>query len=348
MISVIIPTYNAEKTIDRCLNSISVQTYTDLEIIVVDNGSTDNTPKILNEWKKKDVRIKVAFQESRGPSFSRNKGLTISTGEYITFCDADDYIEKDLYLNLYNHISQSNSDIVSSAIKEVYDGNVIKIRNNNSKNKSMSGVEAAISMLLYKNGVRTVVWDKLYRRDCIRQVFFSEKIFRGEDTLFNLKVMLNSMRYSTIDFVGYVYDHRNSFLTKQTLSKLSVDNDLLAVESLVIYVKNWLRTNKNSPSKEELESATICYYLKYNLGILKRILLSQSNIDFSTEYKKIKLSFLNLDKKLVNRSISEREKIEFMIILNCPYLYLVVHSFVVLFRKMRFLLLSLGKRLRII
>ena len=96
-LSVIIPNYNSGKYLRRCLDSVINQTYKDLEIIIINDGSTDDSIKILNEYSEKDKRIKIIDQENKGVSFSRNVGLDISTGELIAFVDADDEIDQDMY-----------------------------------------------------------------------------------------------------------------------------------------------------------------------------------------------------------------------------------------------------------
>lgn len=111
LISVIVPVYNVEKYIHRCVDSILAQTYTNLEIILVDDGSPDNCPAICDEYAKKDSRIKVIHKENSGLSSARNAGLDIATGDYIGFIDSDDYIASDMYKKLYKSIIENDSDM---------------------------------------------------------------------------------------------------------------------------------------------------------------------------------------------------------------------------------------------
>ena len=108
LISIIVCVYNTEKYIAKCLKSICAQTYANIEIIVVNDGSTDKTAMIINEWQEKDERIVLVQQENKGLAVARNVGLDISRGEYIGFVDADDYIEKDMFQILYDAILQSD------------------------------------------------------------------------------------------------------------------------------------------------------------------------------------------------------------------------------------------------
>ena len=112
LLSVIIPAYNVEKYIDHCLNTVTNQTYKNLEIIIVDDGSPDNSGKIIDDWSKKDCRIKVIHKENGGLGFARNSGLEIATGDYIAFIDSDDYIDLNMYETLINKAIETKSDIV--------------------------------------------------------------------------------------------------------------------------------------------------------------------------------------------------------------------------------------------
>ena len=112
LISVIVPIYNVERYLNRCLNSIVNQKYTNLEIILVDDGSPDNCPLICEEWRKKDSRIRVIHKKNAGLGFARNTGIENATGKYIIFVDSDDYIEENLVFEAYKKIKQYSADIV--------------------------------------------------------------------------------------------------------------------------------------------------------------------------------------------------------------------------------------------
>lgn len=111
-VSVIIPVYNGEKYLDNCIKSVADQTYENLEIIIIDDGSTDRTIDICEEWKEKDDRVRVLHKPNGGRGSARNAGLSMATGDYIHFVDADDWIEKDAIESLYKAMIKNNSDIV--------------------------------------------------------------------------------------------------------------------------------------------------------------------------------------------------------------------------------------------
>ena len=110
-VSVIIPVYNVEKYLEECIQSVLKQTYKNLEIILVDDGSPDNCPKMCDEWAKKDSRIKVIHKQNGGASSSRNTGLDVMTGDFMCFIDSDDFIAKNYIEVLYNNLIETNSDV---------------------------------------------------------------------------------------------------------------------------------------------------------------------------------------------------------------------------------------------
>ena len=121
-ISIIIPIFNTEKYLKTCLNSVLNQTLKEIEIICINDGSTDNSLKIIEEYASKDKRIKFISQKNNGVSYARNKGLEIATGEFIGFVDSDDYASKNFFEKLYNSALKTNSDIAC--------GEIVKIENN--------------------------------------------------------------------------------------------------------------------------------------------------------------------------------------------------------------------------
>lgn len=110
-VSIIVPIYNVERYLDKCITSLVNQTLQDIEIILVDDGSPDNCPSICDEWAKKDERIKVLHKQNEGLGMARNSGIDIATGEYITFCDSDDYVEPATYNELYGKVKEKDLDI---------------------------------------------------------------------------------------------------------------------------------------------------------------------------------------------------------------------------------------------
>ena len=162
LISVIIPIYKVEEYLDECIDSIVKQTYTNLEIILIDDGSPDECPQMCDEWARKDNRIKVVHKANGGLSDARNAGLEIASGQYISFVDSDDYIRADMMEKLYAALIRENADIAACGIltcegeKQTAWGC-----------KDMVGTREQIYALLYSDTAYPVAaWNKLYRRTC--------------------------------------------------------------------------------------------------------------------------------------------------------------------------------------
>ena len=120
LISIIVPAYNIEKFVERCLESISAQTYQDLEIIVVDDGSTDSTAEVIDQYRKKDDRVIAIHKQNGGVSTARSAGLAIATGEYIGFVDGDDYIEPQMFERLLTNMRKYGADISHCGYKMIF------------------------------------------------------------------------------------------------------------------------------------------------------------------------------------------------------------------------------------
>lgn len=170
LISVIVPVYNVEKYLEKCVNSIIKQSYKNLEIILVDDGSTDNSGKICDEFALKDNRIKVIHKENGGLSSARNKALEIAKGEYIGFVDSDDYISEDMYETLYKVIKGNEADISIVSFYEEYNGKIIGVRD--TGNLEVLTKLEAINELLIDTKIQSYAWNKLFKRELFSELEF--------------------------------------------------------------------------------------------------------------------------------------------------------------------------------
>lgn len=168
LISIIIPVYKVEKYLEKCIQSVINQTYKNIQIILVDDGSPDNCGKICDEYAKKDHRIEVIHKSNGGLSDARNKGLEIAKGEYIGFVDSDDYIESDMYEVLYNLLKQYNVDV---SICNFYTVSQEKIAIKNADNgiKEYNRIEILKEILL-DNNIQSYAWNKLYNKDLFDEI----------------------------------------------------------------------------------------------------------------------------------------------------------------------------------
>ena len=168
LISLIIPVYKVEKYLEKCIQSVINQTYENLQIILVDDGSPDNCGKICDEYAKKDHRIEVIHKSNGGLSDARNKGLEIAKGEYIGFVDSDDYIEADMYEVLYNLLKQYNADVSICNFYTVSQGK-ISIKNADNGINEYNRIEILKEILLDKN-IQSYAWNKLYKKELFDEI----------------------------------------------------------------------------------------------------------------------------------------------------------------------------------
>lgn len=168
LISIIVPIYKVEKYIYKCLNTILNQTYKNLQIILVDDGSPDNCGKICDEYAKKDKRIQVIHKQNGGLSDARNVGIAEAKGEFIGFVDSDDYIETTMFEDLLNLVKENNADVAICNFYEVKDDNKI-IKNNYNDVKIYDKMEILKEILLDKK-IQSYAWNKLYKKDLFNEV----------------------------------------------------------------------------------------------------------------------------------------------------------------------------------
>ena len=211
LISIIVPVYGVEKYINQCIKSIVYQTYKNLEIILVDDGSPDKCPEICDEWAKKDSRIKVIHKENGGQADARNVGLSVAKGDYIGFVDADDYIDLNLYTVLLNLILDTKSDISVCNFVEVDEGELNPITSNsNGQIEELSSTEALKELIHYKK-IKGVVWDKLYKKSVVTEPFVVDKAC--EDTFWIYKIIGKCEKVVVTSYIGYFYQQRSDSTT---------------------------------------------------------------------------------------------------------------------------------------
>lgn len=170
LISIIIPVYNVAPFLSQCIQSVLDQTYTHLEVIIVDDGSTDESPAICDKFAKLDTRIKVIHKKNGGQSDARNAGLDIASGDLIGFVDSDDWIENDMYETLYNLLSKYQADISACAHYIEY-GTKIKAAFESKEIITFNHKDAMMALIKDKI-IRNYVWEKLYKRELFNNLRF--------------------------------------------------------------------------------------------------------------------------------------------------------------------------------
>ena len=221
LISVIIPVYNVEKYLRRCLDSVIVQTYRNLEIICVDDGSVDESGKICDQYAVRDARIKVIHQENQGLSAARNRGLDAADGEYIAFVDIDDYILEDMYKKMLDKLLNYNVDLcVCQWQYEFSDGRQVVKKKNIDPTIYGRKTSLEFARFLYRgnyeNGVVVAAWNKLYRRALLDTIHFEGRIH--EDDAFNGRIMAKNISVYVMEEQFYVYAQNGDSLTNKPFS----------------------------------------------------------------------------------------------------------------------------------
>ncbi len=205
-ISVIVPIYKVEAYLDKCVRSIVDQTYRELEIILVDDGSPDNCPAMCEAWATKDSRIKVIHKENGGLSDARNAGLAIATGSLVSFIDSDDWLEPEFLQTLYDAMAAQNAQIAECAIHLVDEaGNILRSRGP-EKDELIDKIDA-LRRLVMEDGVFQTVWNKLYRREVIDGILF-EKGKYNEDDFWTYQIFDRIEKLALVDKPMYNYLQR--------------------------------------------------------------------------------------------------------------------------------------------
>lgn len=219
-ISVIVPEYNACKTIKRCLISIIEQTYKNIEIIVVDDGSDDNSCEIVREIMKKDERIKLIENSHQGSFASRNLGISKAEGKWLAFVDSDDWIEKNLYEKIMEEVSGKNIEWIDFSHCRVGDS----CSNHNLYNSGVHKVDEIIKNVMFdekhrKPGIFQAIWSKMIKKTVLEAVIsqfdLNQKISLGDDAILTYGSILNVDNIYISDYCGYYYDTSNESITKR-------------------------------------------------------------------------------------------------------------------------------------
>ena len=228
-VSIIVPVYNVEKYLDRCMHSLINQTYTDLEIILVNDGSTDDSGKMCDQYLNSDSRIKVIHQENQGLSAARNTGLDVAKGELVFFVDSDDYLDVCAIEMMISKMSRDQADIVACGIKKV--GDIDELFTN--KNPGMwSGHESVIQMMR-NNNLCTVAWNKLYKRELFENIKYPIGVLH-EDEATTYKLLYESSIVSYTPKPYYYYFQRDNSIMAEKVSERN-DQFLEALRNRVIY-----------------------------------------------------------------------------------------------------------------
>lgn len=250
-ISVIVPIYNVEDFLPYCLGSVINQTYQNLEIILINDGSTDSSPKICDEYALNDSRIEVIHQENGGLSNARNAGLAIATGDIISFVDSDDFLSLDFYKILLQTLIENNADVVECGFcKFKSDPKVEMTLQSSEKNKELFEAVNALELLM-KEYFKQIVWNKIYRKEVVAGLLFpTNKI--NEDEFWTYKVFGNAKRIIKISDILYFYRQQENSIMGKEYSIKRLDG-LQALEERIFYMREYF------PKLENLAIQVFCF-----------------------------------------------------------------------------------------
>ena len=332
LISVIVPVYNVEKYLDRCVESIVNQTYTNLEIILVDDGSPDNCPAMCDAWAERDNRIKVIHKENGGVSSARNIGIKAATGDYISFVDSDDYISALMFETLYSNFDL-DIDLVCSLY---YDFDLVKAPHINEFVKRFFVYQNCEDLLIKGNRVALENYfsglfisfspfGKLYKNRIItdNNILFDESKKIGEDYIFNYYYLLHSHSVISLNNYLYYYFQRSD----SAFHNISIN-----------VINRWENNVELLSSIEQIfgRDRVFISCLKWHFNdlfsILKQLLLSNNKT-------LIKLCYCDLQNEIANRYK------DFLKYLDLSYFQLCKLNFIRLFPKMFLCIYSLYLRM---
>ncbi len=230
MLSVIVPIYNAHDTIHRCLDSILQEQQIKLEVICVNDESTDDSLSICQEYQKRDNRVVIVDKKNGGVASARNSGLEIARGKYITFVDQDDWVEKDAYFKLIKKGLEENADMVVFNYSKDYEQKIQPMINRGVISENIASTEELIKYAFFREeyrGFAAFVWNKLFKKELLNRsdIMFEDTLRRGDDVLFYTRVAVCEPKtvYMNEHFYHYVQrsDSITHTLTKENLERLS-------------------------------------------------------------------------------------------------------------------------------
>lgn len=311
MISVIVPVYNSCAYLKNCIDSILRQTYSDLEIICVNDGSTDGSLRILKELEQQDSRIIVLSQDNAGVAAARNAGLEIAQGEYVAFVDSDDELQPDMYEVLINLAQENGSDITHCGYRKMYlDGTSKDICGTGQL--LVQTADEAICCLLAGERFVSGLWNKLYRTNAIADIRFDTQLKINEDTLFNVQAFRRAEKTVFIDLPKYLYFERENSACARTASIKKKQDSVKAAEQILALLRN------SAPETVAAQRLHYCLTDLYRAYLFEGIRKNRSVCD--------KLHGKICETALLIRTNSRRSQINYAFMRAMPMVYKAVYS----------------------
>jgi glycosyltransferase involved in cell wall biosynthesis len=273
LVSVIIPVYNVEKYIKRCILSVLDQTYKNLEIIIIDDGSKDNSLSIARDTSKTDNRVTIIHKKNEGISSTRNLGIDKATGKYIVFVDSDDYLDPNYVERFHKVISDNNADIAVNYSYYINDNASIKSNNTNIEIRD----SLDISEYIYTGKVMVAVWNKIYNLDFLKKnnIKFDPEIWYGEGMLFNIMCLQKTEKVPAMNEDLY-HQTQNP---NSAMRKFNLESNFCGIRSMNKQKLILKRTSKR------LERAWAFHLRCYNMSLLKGLIRTNAYRENYSTYK---------------------------------------------------------------
>jgi len=317
LISIIIPVYNAGNTIQRCITSLLKQQYKNIQIVIVDDGSSDDSYQVCCKCASLDNRIKLIRQKNSGVGVARNQGIYESDGIYICFVDADDYVSEDFVGNLYLLMIENNAELSICGLYE--------IRGKDILNKTVGTMELitqqdAMEKLLREDSFKGYVWNKMFKRSIILEnhIIFDEDINLWEDVLFVFQYMLHVSRIVFNPEPKYYYIFSEKSLSHQ-------ENQIVDVKKLFNAIEAKNKINPQIPiNYANVKRQIQIRYVQSALAVIRNIGYTQYKE--SDIYIKQSIEIIKMYRGKVSKYLSKKEKILVMLCLVAPKMLLKMYN----------------------
>lgn len=310
LISVIIPIYNTEKYLDSCIKSVVNQSYKNLDIILVNDGSTDKSKSICEKWMKNDSRIRLINQENMGAAIAKNTGLDSIKGDLFVIVDSDDILyEKNIEL-LYRYMKKENADIIEgSHTIDIDEFNNIAIEYNNNKSIETFNTENALKELIISRKFHQTPWNKIYKTDLLKNIRFPKGRYI-DDEYWTYKLFANAEKITWVNTIIYYYRQHESSIMGRNYSIRRLD----AIEALY---ERYIFMKERFPNLVELSYKSFLNCCIYNFQ--KLCLLKNLDIDKKFRYDILK-KFKFVVKKESFNNLLIKEKLLYGFFYKFPYM----------------------------
>lgn len=303
LVSIIVPVYNLEKYIGRCIASVINQTYLKIEIIIIDDGSTDKTGEICEKYARERDNIKLIHKKNEGVSKARNIGIEFAKGEYITFLDGDDYLENDAIENMLKITKKENSDITICNVRDINEnGQVLGQKPILKENFLMTKVEA-LEELMNEIYFNSVCWAKIYKKELFNNIKFNEKTTIGEDLEVLYKIFYKCNKIVYTSKIGYVWLDRNDSVTKQEYNE-EWKKEIKINKEIIDFINE---------KKLGIQSSAIKRYVELNIKCMYKVLKTTKNKKDIQELKQNISQYKNC--YLWNRKVNIKDRMKVILLL---------------------------------